>query len=73
MKLIMVRALGSVTVRDEDDGRFLVPFVDHVVEVLGTGRAQRAEPEVVEDDEIGAGVVDEALLVVAQRGPRRGG
>src|SRR5206468_12915739 len=40
----------------------LIPFVDDVVEILGARRAQRLEPEVVEDQQVGARVPSEAGL-----------
>jgi hypothetical protein len=60
-----VGPLRTVAIRGHDDGALLVPLVDDVVEVLGPGRAQRAKPEVAQDEQIGAGVAGEPLLVRA--------
>jgi hypothetical protein len=43
----------------QQDRAAFVSFVDDVVEILGTRRAQRLEPEVVEDEEMG-GIASEA-------------
>ena len=66
-----VRPLGPVAVAREQDRRLLVPLVDDVVEVLGAGRPERLEAEVVEDEEIGAQVAGEALLDGCRRPGRR--
>jgi len=43
----------------------LVPLIDHFVEVLGPGRGQRLQAEVIEDEQVGARVAEEAPLVGA--------
>ena len=51
-----VRPLCEVAVAGEEDAAALVALADDVVEVLGGGRAQGLEPEVVEDEEVGTEV-----------------
>ena len=50
------------SIRGQKDRAALIALVDDIVEILGPGRAQRLEPEVVEDEEIGAGIASEAGL-----------
>ena len=57
--------LGAVAIRGQENRAALIPFVDEVVEILGARRAQRLEAEVVEDEQIGAGVASEAGLARA--------
>jgi hypothetical protein len=66
-----VRPLGPIAVAGQQDRGLLIPLVDDVIEVLGPGRAQGFEAEVVEDQEIGTGVPEEALVVSAV-GPAAG-
>src|SRR5262245_34679084 len=44
-----VGPFSSVAVGSQEDGATFVPLVNDVVEILGAGRPQRFEPEVVED------------------------
>src|SRR5437879_8477018 len=60
-----VRPLRAVAIRGQENRAALIPFVDDVVEILGARRAQWLEPEVVEDEEIGARVASEAGLARA--------
>jgi len=48
-----LRPLGPIAIAGEQDRGFLIPFVDDVVEVLGAGRTERLEAEVVEDSRSG--------------------
>src|SRR5215831_6462163 len=54
-----------IAIAGQDDRRFLVAFVDDVVEVFGAGPAEGLQPEVVEDEQIGARVARETLLMGA--------
>jgi hypothetical protein len=60
-----VRPLGPVAVRGQQNGGLLIAFVDDVVEVLGAGRAEGLQAEIVKDQQGGAGVAGEAVLVGA--------
>ena len=56
-------------IRGDDEGAAFLSFVDHFIEIFGTGRRQRLEPEVVEDQHIGARVDEQASLVGAVSAP----
>ena len=43
-----LRPLSPVPVRGQQNGGLFIAFVDDVVEVLGAGRAEGFEPEVIE-------------------------
>src|SRR5713101_5317469 len=60
-----LRPLGPIAIAGEQDRGFLISLIDDVVEVLGAGRAKAFETEVVEDEQVGAGVAEEALVVGA--------
>ena len=63
--LEQVRPLGEGAVAGDDERALLVALVDDLVEVLGSGRVQGLEPEVVEDEQVGADVGGQAALVGA--------
>src|SRR3990172_4543687 len=58
-----VRPLGWGAVAGEQDRASLVTFVDHIVHVLGGRMLDRLETEVVDDQQVGASVERETLLV----------
>src|SRR6266851_9708493 len=60
-----LRPLGPIAIAGEEDRGFLIPLINDVVEVLRAGRAKAFETEVVEDEQIGAGVAETALVVGA--------
>lgn len=51
----------------DEDGAAFVALIDDVVEILGGGRAQGFETEIVEDEQIGAGDGLQAAFVAAIR------
>jgi hypothetical protein len=60
-----IRPLGAITIAGEQDRGLLIPLVDDVIQVLGTRRAQGLEAEVIEDEQIGARVAKQALVMRA--------
>src|SRR3989449_378055 len=63
--LEQVRPLGEGAVAGDDERALLVALVDDLVEVLGAGRVQGLQSEVIEDEEVAAHVGGETAFVGA--------
>src|SRR5438876_4654306 len=47
-----LRPLRAIAITGQQDRAAFIPFIDDVVQILGTRGAQRFEPEVVEDEQV---------------------
>src|SRR2546428_12023793 len=63
--LKQIGPFGERAIRGDDERAAFVPLVDDFVEILGTGRRQRLESEIVEDQHVGSGGGGQAPFVRA--------
>jgi hypothetical protein len=57
--------LGAVAIRGQQNGAPFISLVDDVVQIFGAGGPEALEPEIVEDQQRGAGVAGQPLLMGA--------
>ena len=63
--LKQIGPFGERSIRGDNERPTLVALIDHLVEIFGTGRWERFEPEVVEHEHVGPGVGEQTSLVGA--------